>query len=85
MKETPTAKEFAQKCILFKPTEKELNIMIEFAKLHVTEALEQAYLNAELEEYNSQDKICFIANDMGDAYVLDKASILNAYNLNNII
>lgn len=59
--------------------------MIEFAKLHVTEALKQAYQKAELKEQEKGDEqICFMANDMGDAYVLDKDSILNAYDLNNI-
>lgn len=59
--------------------------MISFAKLHVTEALKQAYQKAELKEQEKGDEqICFMANDMGDAYVLDKDSILNTYDLNNI-
>lgn len=48
-------------------------------------ALKQAYQKAELKEQEKGDEqICFMANDMGDAYVLDKDSILNAYDLNNI-
>lgn len=59
--------------------------MIKFAKMHVQEALKQAYQKAELKEQEKGDEqICFMVNDMGDAYVLDKDSILNAYDLNNI-
>lgn len=60
--------------------------MIEFTKLHVTQALKEAYNKAELKEQEKGDEqICFMSNDMGDAFVLDKKSILNAYSLTNII
>ena len=45
--------------------------MIEFAKLHVKEALQKAYENADLEYYG--DEVCY-----------NKDSILNAYPLENI-
>lgn len=53
----------------------------EFVALHIKQALEKAYENADLELYNSQDQICFMTNDMGESYVLSKSSILNAYNI----
>ena len=46
-------------------------LMIEFAKLHVTEALKQASENAE-------------SYIQGESMVIDKDSILNAYPLENI-
>ena len=57
-------------------------ILISF---HVEKALKIAYKNAELKEQEKDnEQICFIADDMGQAWVLDKYSILNAYDLNNI-
>lgn len=55
------------------PTPKQVEEwMIEFAKMHVTEALKQASEKART-PYDSD----------GDA-ILDKNSILNAYNLDNV-
>ena len=53
--------------------------MIEFAKRHVTEALEAVINNAEVEEhypnpYDPESKI----------YIINEKSILNAYDLNQI-
>lgn len=45
--------------------------LIEFAKLHVEEALQKAYENADLEYYG--DEVCY-----------NKDSILNAYPIENI-
>lgn len=45
--------------------------LIEFAKLHVEEALQKAYENADLEYYG--DEVCY-----------NKDSILNSYPLTNI-
>ena len=45
--------------------------LIEFAKLHVKEALQKAYENADLEYYG--DEVCY-----------NKDSILNAYPIENI-
>lgn len=63
------------------------SLMIKFAKLHVKAALEQAYTNAKLTEYFPEidkDQICFMSNDMGDSFILDKKSIAEAYPLTNI-
>lgn len=63
-------------------------LMTEFAKLHVQEALKEAYLKAELKEGlmdEEGNQICYMGDDMGDSWILDKESILKAYNLDNII
>jgi len=52
-------------------SEYRIKSMIEFAKLHVTEALKQASENAE-------------SYIQGESMVIDKDSILNAYPLENI-
>ena len=59
---------------------------IEFTKLHCIEQARVIYNNAELIEVFTYDTggRCQIANDMGDMYELDKASILSAYPLDNI-
>jgi hypothetical protein len=58
---------------------------IEFAKLHCEAQLKAILENACMKEYNQGDwDTCWISNDMEDAYVLDKNSIINAYNLNQI-
>jgi hypothetical protein len=57
----------------------------EFTKLHCEAQLKAILENACMKEYNQGDwDTCWISNDMGDAYVLDKNSIINAYNLNQI-
>lgn len=75
--------------IFLKGTEEEpsapTEAMIEFAKLHVKAALEAAYKNAKLKEAEKEDEqICWMGNDMGCAFVLDKKSILNSYPDENI-
>lgn len=70
----PTSEDFLKMCSknrhgnLLNPRED----LIEFAKLHVTEALKQASEKAEINvlDYNN--------------YEVDKESILNAYNLDEI-
>lgn len=53
--------------------------------LHVQAALQAAYKNACMKDYEQGDEdICYLTNDMGDSYVLDKNTILNAYPLENI-
>ncbi len=90
MKNIPTAEEFllSQDCLRnvedyfddVQPID-----LIEFAKLHVQAALENAYKNACMKDYEQDDEdICWLTNDMGDTYVLDKNTILNAYPLENI-
>ena len=56
-----------------------LEAMIEFAKLHVTKALETASENGEVEEHysNPYDQESLI-------HIVNKDSILNAYPLDNI-
>lgn len=72
----------------YNQSEKDIqNAMIEFAKLHVQEALKKAYLKAELKEGSMDEEgrqICHMGDDMGDSWILDKESILNAYNLDLI-
>ena len=76
----PTAEEYlrSQSMNDRKLSEVILNTMIEFAKMHVTEALKQAYEKADLD---------FIYTEYGgnepDA-VINKESILTAYPLQNI-
>lgn len=60
--------------------------MIEFARLKGKEILEAAYEKAELKEREDGDEdICYMTNDYGDSWVLDKGSILNSYDLNSIV
>ena len=72
----PTAKDFYYKHTTTgnDPGKNTLNLMIQFAKLHVEAALKEASENAE------QKWIKFTEND----YEIDKDSILNAYPLENI-
>lgn len=62
-----------------------LSVMVQFAKLHVKNALQSAYNNADLKEQSEGDgQKCYTTNYMGDAYVLDKDSILKSYPESNI-
>lgn len=61
------------------------DIMVNFARLKVKEALEAAYENVKLKELEDGDEfICSMNDDYGDTWVLDKDSILNAYDINSI-
>lgn len=58
--------------------------MIEFAKLHVQEALKQASEKSLMKDVNED---CHYEDEEGnfpEIYFIDKDSILNAYDLNNI-
>lgn len=61
---------------------------IEFAKLHVTEALEQAFLNSEMRvSENDTNETPSFTDNYDDGYVtitVSIDSILNAYPLDNI-
>ena len=81
-----TAKEFLKKYLENNPEGKYDDCMVDFAQIHVTEALRQA----------SEKVIMYDANDIDDPeldesgmayeyYIVDKNSILNAYPLNKII
>lgn len=67
-------------------------MMIEFAKLHVQEALKQASKKVVLEFADDREKLPdyvedpFNAtmNEIGDFHYIYRDSILNAYDLNNI-
>lgn len=62
-------------------------LMIDFAKIHVEAALNKAYENAEMIEKSADEngnQPCFMSNDMGDSFILDKKSILKSYSLDNI-
>ena len=63
--------------------------MIEFAKLHVTEALKEASENVNLKESSSEETNTnnispFITADDNTIWIINKDSILNAYPLENI-
>lgn len=63
--------------------------MIKFAKIHVTEALNEASIKAELNSYEFKEPWmeepfnCTI-DDLGNITAINKDSILNAYSLDNI-
>jgi hypothetical protein len=87
--EIPSAEEFLRNKPIAYVTnglfEQSIEAMQEFAKLHVQAALKAASEKAELGEYNKGDhQVCFMADDMGDAWILDKQSILSAYPLDLI-
>ena len=62
--------------------------MIEFAKLHVEEALKEAYNNSEMRvSENDTNEIPSFTDNYDDGYVtitVSKDSILNAYPLENV-
>lgn len=79
----PTAEEFAVQNgfprELFKNSQY-TKLMIAFAINHKNAALQQAFNNAEMKECTKDDEqICWVADDYGDAWVLDKDSIINSY------
>ena len=75
-----TAKELFDKMIEENDECTSTEMMIEFAKIHVKEALKQASEKAELEtEYENP-----FNPSMGSFEVVDKASILDAYSLDNV-
>ena len=64
-----------QKAFVF--TEEQLNELLSSV---IRETLNVAAENAAMKEYKQGDwDICWISNDMGDAYVLYKQSILNQF------
>lgn len=76
MSNIPTAKEF-----IFKNKDRFQGLsvdewLIEFAKLHVEEALKAAVKDAYIEDFGSMQE--------GTTCIIDEDSILNAYPLNNI-
>lgn len=82
----PTAKEFLESRRVYPHIKAQWECeavyqeMIEFAKIHVTEALKQASEKAELEtEYENP-----VNPSMGSFEVVDRASILDAYSLDNV-
>ena len=83
----PTAEEILDTDKGWKNSTAEL--MIEFAKLHVTEALKQASRNINLiqsssEEINKNNISPFITADDNTVWIIDKTSILNTYSLEDI-
>lgn len=63
-------------------------LAVEFAKLHVQEALEECFLNSEMRvSENDTNETPSFTNNYDDGYVtitISKESILNAYPLENI-
>lgn len=52
----------------------------EYTQSVIKQALETAAENASMKEHEEGDwDVCWISNDMGDAYVLDKQSIKNTF------
>jgi len=74
----PTAKEFV-KPFIKDCTDTQLELMIEFAKLHVEAALKEASEKAEIVADDKQDFRLQACNCLD--YLIDKDSILNAYSL----
>jgi len=87
--EIKTAEDFLEKKFYFTSDIKE--IMIEFAKYHVTLALEEIYKKATLikdgrkTEYLPTGSGFRSAKVLVPIYKIDKSSILNAYPLDNIV
>jgi hypothetical protein len=62
-----------------------VEMMAEFAKIHVTEALRQASEKVIMYDANDIDNPKLDENDIPyEYYIVDKTSILNAYPLTNI-
>jgi len=72
----PTAEDYALSTMQNADTEDITKAMIEFAKLHVTEALKQASVKGETKKYNY--------GPGGSHIGIERNSILNAYPLENI-
>ena len=73
----PTAKELFDKMLQENDECTSTEMMIAFAKLHVEEALKQAYIKAESRYYHSPER-----------YVLcpiEEESIISAYSFDNIV
>ena len=73
----PTAKELFDKMLSENVEVTSTEMMIAFAKLHVEEALKQAYIKAESRYYHSPER-----------YVLcpiEEESIISAYSFDNIV
>jgi hypothetical protein len=96
MNKITTAEEFTKKLLTEVASCRGVRVMssviekqfIEFAKLHVQEALKQAHLKAELNYYDSKESWMndsnMSLNSWGAITSIDKDSILNAYPLENI-
>jgi len=65
-----------------------IKLAIEFAKLHVEAALQEAFLNSEMRvSENDTNEHPSFTDNYDDGYVtitVSKDSIINAYNFNNI-
>ena len=73
-----TAKEMFDKMLLENDETTSTEMMIEFAKYHVQEALKEAAYYAEIGEVDWDDF------HQRPIYGIDETSILNSYNLENI-
>ena len=80
MEKLPTAKQLFDKMIEENEECTSTEMMIEFAKLHVTEALKEASEKAECNNEGTYDR----GGESTDYYVVDKDSILDSYPLTNI-
>jgi hypothetical protein len=93
-KEIPTAEEFlGNKQFMRSDLQCETNyqLMIEFAKLHVKLALEEASKKADLNHYeevedwmDEHNPFNMTIDNLGNIYAINKNSILNAYPEENI-
>ena len=81
----PTAEDFKNHSGFIEETDR----LIEFAKLHVTEALKEVSKNISLKEsssneINNNNIFPFITADDNTVWIINNDSILNAYPLENI-
>lgn len=76
MNQIPTAEDFLDNQVDPRCKPDCIDFMVAFAKLHVQAALQAAVANAEI--------IWDGLPEIGEFQIIDKASILNAYDLNQI-
>ena len=85
-----TAKELFDKMLQENDEATSTEMMIEFAKLHVKEALKKAKENVSLkpsssEEINDKNISPFITADDETIWIIDEKSILDSYSLDNFV
>ena len=82
MEKIPTAKELFDKMLEINDECTSTEMMIEFAKLHVEQALKEASENAKVQ--NIYPKYVLNEHDEFEYFIVNKDSILNSYPLENV-